>query len=87
MTNNSASPRRTLANSVSDDNLKPCRNCSRRFAVDRLQKHEEICMKTANKKRKPYDATKHRVLGTEAEAFVAKPGKNAVSIIFYLKLI
>ncbi|XP_044729936.1 zinc finger C2HC domain-containing protein 1C isoform X1 [Chrysoperla carnea] len=74
---NSASPRRTLANSVSDDNLKPCRNCSRRFAVDRLQKHEEICMKTANKKRKPYDALKHRVLGTEAEAFVAKPGKNA----------
>lgn len=41
-----------------------------------MGKHEEICAKTANKKRKAYDSTKKRVLGTDAEKFVMKPKKK-----------
>ncbi|KAG5880199.1 hypothetical protein JTB14_018061 [Gonioctena quinquepunctata] len=56
------------------DDLAECTYCSRRFTSDRIQKHEEVCSKTGKKKRKAYDATKHRVLGTELETYVLKPG-------------
>ncbi|CAH1124041.1 unnamed protein product [Ceutorhynchus assimilis] len=58
------------------DDLASCRFCGRRFATDRLGVHEDICGKTGKKKRKPYDTTTHRVLGTELEAYV-KTGKKA----------
>ncbi|XP_053613709.1 zinc finger C2HC domain-containing protein 1C isoform X3 [Plodia interpunctella] len=48
---------------------EPCAVCGRRFAPDRLQKHQEICKKANNKKRKPFDALKHRLAGTEAENY------------------
>ncbi|RZC37891.1 uncharacterized protein BDFB_011166, partial [Asbolus verrucosus] len=64
---------------VARDDLNECRYCSRRFAADRLEVHESICGKTAKKKRKIYDATKHRVEGTELEQYVRKGGRNVTN--------
>ena len=46
--------------------------CGRNFADDRIEKHEEICSKTADKakKRKVFDMTKARVKGTDAAKYV-----------------
>jgi len=46
--------------------------CGRNFADDRIEKHEEICAKTAEKakKRKVFDMTKARVKGTDAAKYV-----------------
>lgn len=59
--------------------LVECGICGRRFASDRIEKHEGACQKS-NKQRKVFDSTKNRVEGTEAEKFVLKkkpPAKNA----------
>ncbi|XP_018572201.1 zinc finger C2HC domain-containing protein 1C-like isoform X2 [Anoplophora glabripennis] len=61
---------------VARDDLMECNFCGRRFAADRLQKHEDICSKTGKKKRKVYDATKHRVVGTELESYVLRGQKG-----------
>ena len=47
-----------------------CKKCGRYFAEDRIEKHENICSKTFNKKRKKFDMTKARVKGTDAAKFV-----------------
>lgn len=52
------------------ENMAACSNCGRFFNEDRVQKHESICKK--QKKRKVFDAIKHRVQGTEAEVYVKK---------------
>lgn len=52
--------------------MSACSNCGRHFNEDRIEKHEKICQKTTSKKRKVFDITKHRVQGTEAEAYVRK---------------
>jgi len=54
------------------DDLTACRMCGRNFADDRIEKHEEICAKTAEKakKRKVFDMTKARVKGTDAAKYV-----------------
>ena len=57
----------------SKDGLVACSLCGRNFASDRVEKHESICAKTKNKKRKVFDITKMRVKGTEAESFVLAP--------------
>lgn len=57
----------------------PCAICGRRFATDRLDKHQEICKKSHSKKRKPFDALKHRLAGTEAEPFISKLRKAPAS--------
>lgn len=49
-----------------------CKICKRFFNSDRIEKHEVICEKTVTKKRKPFDATKHRVKGTDAEKYITK---------------
>ncbi|XP_038206475.1 zinc finger C2HC domain-containing protein 1C [Zerene cesonia] len=54
-----------------------CAVCGRRFAPDRLAKHQEICRKTHAKRRKPFDVIKHRLAGTEAEPFIGKLRKGA----------
>ncbi|XP_055615515.1 zinc finger C2HC domain-containing protein 1C-like isoform X2 [Toxorhynchites rutilus septentrionalis] len=54
------------------DGLSKCDMCGRSFADDRIAKHREICKKTKTKKRKVFDATKHRVAGTDAEKYVMK---------------
>ncbi|KRT83329.1 hypothetical protein AMK59_3082, partial [Oryctes borbonicus] len=64
-------PRGPPSAAVKDD-LATCKFCNRRFAPDRLQIHEDICARTVKKKRKMYDATKHRVQGTELEPFARK---------------
>lgn len=50
--------------------LVSCHNCGRKFAEDRLAKHEKAC-KNATKKRKVMDPSKLRTRGTEMEQFVA----------------
>lgn len=52
--------------------MASCRICGRNFNEDRLEKHETICERTATKKRKVFDATTHRIKGTDAESFVKK---------------
>ena len=56
--------------------LVQCKSCSRNFAEERIQTHVGICKKTKSKKRKPFDATKARVEGTEAAQY---QGKNSSS--------
>ena len=56
-------------NEVSLD-VSPCSICGRNFAPDRLAKHEIVCAKTANTKRKVFDTRKHRSVGTEHEKYV-----------------
>ncbi|XP_041969006.1 zinc finger C2HC domain-containing protein 1C-like isoform X2 [Aricia agestis] len=56
-----------------------CAVCGRRFAPDRLAKHQEICKKTSTKKRKPFDVLKHRLAGTEAEPFIPKLRKSTAA--------
>merc|ERR1712025_199463 len=58
------------------DDLISCKNCQRNFAEDRIEKHEEICLKTSQKKRKTFDTTKARVKGTDAASYV----KNAAQL-------
>ena len=64
--------------------------CGRNFAEDRIEKHEEVCAKTHNKKRKAFDMTKARVKGTDAAKYVIKGKQNTQSkerIIFLYKFI
>lgn len=86
--NNRPSSKQTAKSPVVRDDLSECRYCGRRFATDRLGVHEDICGKTGKKKRKPFDATKHRVQGTELEGYVNKIGKKGskVSNSIYLLL-
>ncbi|KAJ8974451.1 hypothetical protein NQ317_014767, partial [Molorchus minor] len=70
--NTRPSAKQTVKSAVVRDDLAECKYCGRRFAQDRLQKHEDICSKTGKKKRKVYDATKHRVVGTELEGYVLR---------------
>ncbi|XP_012219368.1 serine-rich adhesin for platelets isoform X2 [Linepithema humile] len=62
----------TTRTKTSADNLVACNICERRFARDRISYHEQICVKTTNKKRKKFDTTMFRVKGTELEPFVKK---------------
>ena len=55
--------------------VSPCSICGRNFAPDRLARHEKVCAKTANSKRKVFDTRKHRSVGTEFEEYVAS-GKH-----------
>ncbi|KAH8294856.1 hypothetical protein KR018_003763 [Drosophila ironensis] len=44
-----------------------CRFCGRHFNTERLSKHEGVCQKTISTKRKIFDASKQRAVGTESE--------------------
>ncbi|XP_017784087.1 PREDICTED: uncharacterized protein LOC108567882 isoform X2 [Nicrophorus vespilloides] len=67
----------TKASAVQRDDLTGCRYCQRRFASDRIQTHEDICARTGKKKRKAYDATKHRLTGTELEPYARRAPKTS----------
>ncbi len=54
--------------------------CGRNFAEDRIEKHEEVCAKTFNKKRKQFDMTKARVKGTDAAKFVMGKGGRQTAV-------
>ena len=56
---------------VVDLRLVECGNCGRRFAEDRVAKHEKTC--SSVKTRKPYDTKKHRVLGADHESYALNP--------------
>ncbi|GJQ66023.1 hypothetical protein Trydic_g4113 [Trypoxylus dichotomus] len=60
------------SSAIAKDELATCKFCNRRFAPDRLQVHEDICARTGKKRRKTYDALKHRIQGTELEPFARK---------------
>ncbi|KAL9953865.1 hypothetical protein ACROYT_G041338 [Oculina patagonica] len=55
--------------------VAPCSICGRNFAPDRLAKHEKVCAKSKNSKRKVFDTRKHRNVGTEFEKYV-ESGKH-----------
>lgn len=46
-------------------NLVECRFCERRFNANAITRHEPICQKSQQKKRKVFDSAKQRVEGTE----------------------
>jgi len=50
--------------------VSPCSICGRNFASERLPKHEKVCAKATNSKRKVFDTRKHRSVGTEFEKYV-----------------
>ncbi|GFR74538.1 zinc finger C2HC domain-containing protein 1C-like isoform X1, partial [Elysia marginata] len=54
--------------------LMPCRQCGRKFAPDRLKKHQDACVK-ANKPRKEFNAALKRVEGTEMAKYAGKNRK------------
>ena len=54
--------------------LVPCRQCGRKFAQDRLKKHQDACVK-ANKPRKEFNAAQKRVEGTEMAKYAGKNRK------------
>ncbi|XP_076442824.1 uncharacterized protein LOC143281500 [Babylonia areolata] len=51
--------------------LVPCKVCGRKFADDRVQKHQVACKKV-QKKRKVMDPTKMRTEGTDMAKYVSK---------------
>ncbi|XP_011303634.1 serine/arginine repetitive matrix protein 2 isoform X2 [Fopius arisanus] len=63
---------------ATDSRLPACKICGRSFASDRLSFHEQICIKTTQKKRKTFDPVVQRVKGTELEPFVKKMGKKGI---------
>lgn len=67
-------PRRP--STAADPNLTECPFCERHFALDRIDKHKDICQKTATKKRKVFDPTKMRMKGTDLEEFARKSAKS-----------
>ncbi|XP_012521834.1 uncharacterized protein LOC105828160 isoform X2 [Monomorium pharaonis] len=52
--------------------LVKCKMCGRSFAQNRIDLHENICLKTTTKKRKQFDPVMSRVKGTELEPFVKR---------------
>lgn len=70
---------KSINNNNNNNGLSNCRICGRGFNPDRIEKHEKICEKSANKKRKKYDTVKHRVAGTEAEKYVKRNIKTGTS--------
>ena len=59
-----------------NDDRRPCAYCGRRFASDRIDKHEEVCARSHAKKTKVFDSKKQRLQGTEAAQFARNPSKD-----------
>ena len=53
---------KTKAKFAPKPGLVQCRNCSRNFDKERIEVHANICKKTTNKKRKPFDAVKAMII-------------------------
>ncbi|XP_054676749.1 zinc finger C2HC domain-containing protein 1B [Grus americana] len=53
--------------------LVPCTTCGRHFAQDVLLRHDPICKKVFNKKRKPFNSLKQRLQGTEITTVKKQP--------------
>ncbi|EDW16184.2 zinc finger C2HC domain-containing protein 1C isoform X2 [Drosophila mojavensis] len=61
------------------EGTKTCRFCGRHFNIDRLAKHEDVCQRTMNTKRKIFDAAKQRVKGTDNEKYNKGQQKSNLS--------
>ena len=61
--------------------LIQCKKCTRNFALERIETHENICTKPG-KKRKPFDMMRARIEGTEAEQFVEKKQKTRKKVFW-----
>ncbi|XP_028677224.1 zinc finger C2HC domain-containing protein 1C-like [Erpetoichthys calabaricus] len=46
-----------------------CPYCNRKFDAHRVEKHENVCVKLFNTKRKLFDSFKYRIQGTDIEKF------------------
>ena len=70
--------------------VSPCSICGRKFASDRLARHEKVCTKTANSKRKVFDTRMHRSKGTDHEKYIQsgkyleEPKKRVSLVLFYM---
>ena len=60
--------------------LTQCSVCSRNFNADRIDTHRNICKKTTNKRRKPFNVQKARIEGTDAANFFSKSRKKAEKV-------
>ncbi|XP_063295887.1 zinc finger C2HC domain-containing protein 1C [Pelobates fuscus] len=58
-----------------ESELVPCQSCGRRFMVQRLEKHAQVCEKMQSSKRKVFDSSKARAKGTELEQYLQLKGK------------
>lgn len=63
-----------------NDDRRPCAYCGRRFASDRIDKHEEVCARMSAKKTKVFDARKQRLQGTEAAQFARNASKDPTPV-------
>lgn len=54
---------------INSGNLIPCQNCGRKFNPPSYVKHAKICIKVFSQKRKPFDSSKHRAMGTDLEEY------------------
>ncbi|XP_068156738.1 uncharacterized protein [Drosophila tropicalis] len=61
-----------MQNQPAPAGTETCRFCGRHFLTERLDKHEAVCQRTMNTKRKIFDASKQRNVGTENERYVKK---------------
>ncbi|KAK4473433.1 hypothetical protein MN116_002803 [Schistosoma mekongi] len=52
-------------NDVETLTLIKCPNCGRHFREDIINRHKVVCLKSATKKRKPFDSVKQRIQGIE----------------------
>ncbi|KAK0163958.1 hypothetical protein PV328_002638 [Microctonus aethiopoides] len=71
-----SSSNRSNSSGAINGSTSACKVCGRRFSTDRINLHEQICIKTTKKKRKTFDITNQRVSGTEMETYVKKPTKK-----------
>lgn len=60
----------------SEEDLVPCELCGRRFMVQRLEKHMQVCQKMLNSKRKVFDSSKARAKGTDLEQYLHTKGRT-----------
>ena len=62
-----------------EDDLVGCNTCGRTFAEDRIEVHEHAWRLAANNKRKPFDMTKKRTEGIDAELCAPPKGKRGIA--------
>eukprot|EP00754_Rhynchopus_humris_P013658 Rhum_TRINITY_DN14340_c10_g1::Rhum_TRINITY_DN14340_c10_g1_i1::g.83578::m.83578 len=48
-----------------EQQLVPCGQCGRKFAADRVAKHQSVCAKTSGKQRKQFNSAQHRLEGLD----------------------
>ena len=70
-----APPPQPYEDDPNDDRVE-CAYCHRKFAADRIAKHEEVCARMSTKKKKVFDGSKMRLQGTEAAKYVTKESKQ-----------